>query len=213
MYWSPKTRHRPSAGSMGGCRLVNSCGRPGIRTADADWSPAPANELRSSSIRATRSGVKSFQKEGGLGNVEASECASCSAMVNSHKRERVVEPVGGASDCRFLLGMCRVLATELRGCRIPSGVTKLSGDRKCFYCARSIPQVNVYLLRMDVLRRYLHSYREPHQNKTPSYYVIRSPLQQDKTTTRDLLESSALSSTRGVTQMLGMGRSSYKRDD
>lgn len=82
MYWSPKTRHRPSDGSGGGCRFVNSSGKPGMRTTDEEaWSLAPpANTLRSSSIRATLSGVKSFQKGGGLGNVDASECGSCSAI-------------------------------------------------------------------------------------------------------------------------------------
>lgn len=40
----------------------------------------PAKALRRSSIRATLSGVKSLQKGGGLGNVDASECGSCSAI-------------------------------------------------------------------------------------------------------------------------------------
>jgi hypothetical protein len=83
MYWSPKTLHRPSDGSGGGCRFVNSSGRPGTRTMDdgASSPSPPAYALRSSSMRATLSGVKSFQKGGGLGNVDAMECCSWSAIV------------------------------------------------------------------------------------------------------------------------------------
>lgn len=42
----------------------------------------PLKELRSSSMRAILSGVKSFQNGGGLGNVEDREYGSWSAMFN-----------------------------------------------------------------------------------------------------------------------------------
>lgn len=83
---SPNTLQFPSAGSAGGCRRIKSAGTSGIRMTEASSTPCcSACILRSSSTRASFSGLKSCQNGGGRGNVEETfDGSSCwSAIVTA----------------------------------------------------------------------------------------------------------------------------------